>query len=196
MGQGALAVVELASRQSDQTHGGSNHQRTFWEVTQMADATLTQERVRQLFDYREDGNLIRRQHVNVNARAGGCVGSVSVRGYVETSVGGKRFYVHRLIFLWHHGVLPPQIDHKNGDRLDNRIENLRAVSVTQNNWNTSARGTFRVSGRKRWCAQIYMNGKSTHLGCFDTEEEAHQEYLRAKSKVHVIGDEVATCHRR
>ena len=62
------------------------------------------------------------------------VGNISDPGYYKTSINNTSYYVHQLIFLYHHGVMPEMVDHENHNRLDNRIENLRGVDR-----NTSAR---------------------------------------------------------
>lgn len=146
----------------------------------MARNTLTQEYVRSLFDYR-DGQLfwkIRRRKVVMGSAAGWHNDS----GYLMVGVDAIKFRVHRLIFLWHHGHMPDEIDHIDRDRTNNHIENLRAVSHSQNNANNGSRGTTFISSSGKWRAQITIRGKGLHVGCFDTEEAAHAAYLVEKLK--------------
>jgi hypothetical protein len=53
-------------------------------------------------------------------------------------IGRHQLYAHRIVFAMHRGRWPSAVDHVNGDRLDNRIENLREADCTQNNANRSA----------------------------------------------------------
>jgi hypothetical protein len=73
---------------------------------------LTQERVRELFDYHEDGYLIWKISVS-NVRKGDIAGCPNKAGYLRVRFDGKLYYIHRLIFLYHKGYLPRMIDHDN-----------------------------------------------------------------------------------
>ena len=83
-----------------------------------------------------------------------------------------------------------QVDHINGDRLDNRRSNLRLCTNTQNSWNKRGKkGAFRGVAfhkqRGKWQASIRIGeGRRLHLGLFSTEEEAGEAYLKAQSKYH------------
>ena len=63
-------------------------------------------------------------------------GCVNVHGYNVIGTNKKHYYTHRVIFLMHYGYLPKYIDHINGVRTDNRLENLREATVSQNNHNS------------------------------------------------------------
>ena len=85
-----------------------------------------------------------------------------------------------------------QIDHRDGDGLNNRRSNLRVATRSQNMHNRSAycnnksgfKGVdFRKEGGK-WRAKIRINNKEKHLGMFDSPEEAHEAYCRASEKYH------------
>lgn len=94
----------------------------------------------------------------------------------------KLFFVHQLIYFMHSGVEPLQIvDHINGDKLDNRFENLRLATETDNSRNRgmSSRNTSGITGihwnkpTGKWRAMATDNtGKFKHLGYFDDIEEA------------------------
>jgi len=112
--------------------------------------------------------------------------------YVKCWINGRSYYEHRLIFLMHHGYMPEQIDHKNGDTLDNRICNLRAASNGQNQQNKGAMPKSRVGLKgvsyKKYMhlyrAQISANGNGYHLGYFSTPSKAHEAYKAAATKLH------------
>ena len=108
------------------------------------------------------------------------IGSISKEGYLETSIGGKRFLIHRLIWIYITGNLPDQVDHINHDRLDNRWVNLREVSNTTNikNCSLSSNSTTKINGvnliksTNKYRAYITVNKKQIHLGVFDDINDA------------------------
>ena len=110
-----------------------------------------------------------------------------IAGYVERTqyriitIKNQHWRAGRLAWLLYYGVLPDGvIDHINGDRDDNRIKNLRDVSVADNNRNTikhrngKTPGVYRV--KNKWRAAIKRNYKSIHLGYYETQEMAAQAY--------------------
>lgn len=96
---------------------------------------ITQSKLHDMFEYREDGNLIHRHTVQGGKRIGEIAGSPHNMGYRQITIDGKKQLLHRLIWMYHYGELPDQIDHINGQRSDNRIENLRECSYSQNHGN-------------------------------------------------------------
>ena len=115
------------------------------------------------------------------------------KGYIHycVSVGlvQSNYVAHRIVYLLHYPDMDQslQIDHINGDKEDNRIENLRAVTNQQNHFNeTKALGFCWVAEQSKFRARIHVDYKSIHLGCYDTILEARASYLRAKKKYHVI----------
>ena len=115
-------------------------------------------------------------------------------GYKEIDVCGTRILVHRLAWAFVYNEHPVDlIDHINGDRSDNRITNLRSVTDLENNQNiakptkvskTGVRGVHFSSRINRWIAQITVNRKCNHLGCFKSLEEAKEAYMKAKQQFH------------
>jgi len=100
----------------------------------------------------------------------------------------KDYLIHRIIAFTFLGLdldNPIQlIDHKNRDKLDNCISNLRLVSNQENQFNRCCKG-YCKSGNK-YQARICVNGKFICLGTYDTEEEAHNAYQQAKLIHHII----------
>lgn len=76
------------------------------------------------------------------------------------------------------------IDHINRDSTDNKLSNLRIATHQQNAFNTNAKGYTKHDNK--WQSRIVIDGKHIHLGCYATEDEAHQAYLLAKEKYHVF----------
>ena len=138
---------------------------------------LTQERVRELFDY-DSGNLIHK--ITKRRSRKGVVAGTYNRGYKQIGVDGTIYRAHRLVRLYFKGEHPKdQIDHINGIRDDNRIENLREVTNLENHQNmkrsaSNKSGVTGVSFCKRdgkWRAYIKLD-KNKFLGAFDDVSEA------------------------
>lgn len=91
---------------------------------------------------------------------------------------------HRLAWFLYHGETPNIIDHINGVKSDNRIENLRNTNTKGNNHNRKAKGGCYHKRDKLWQASIVVDGKQKYIGSYKTEEEMYQAYLEAKEKYH------------
>ena len=144
----------------------------------------------QLFYY-DDGLLRRKITRTHNAVENDAVGSLDGKGYLHVSVSGSFLRVHRIIFFLLTGEVPKEVDHKDRNRLNNRIGNLRASDRKLNTGNTGLakhntsglKGASLNSRSGKWHAQIKINGKQTYLGRFDTAEEAARCY-DAAARIH------------
>lgn len=154
---------------------------------------ITQQKLKELFDYRDDGVLVRKVSCAGNCNhAGRSVGWKDARGYVSTKINGQSHRVHSLIWMWHYGVLPEQLDHINRVPHDNRIENLRLASSSENMMNrklfsNSKSGVPGVSwhGRqKKWFVYVNVNKKRKNIGYFDDLEFAELVSLESRAKYH------------
>jgi len=121
---------------------------------------------------------------------GDVAGSIGPQGYSLIRVLGKCRRVHRLIFLMHHGYLPDMLDHIDRNPRNNRIENLRGCTNSQNQVNSNLqknntsglRGVTREG--KKWRSKIKMDRKTRNLGLFSTKEEAHAAYCQKASELY------------
>jgi hypothetical protein len=144
------------------------------------------------FDYL-NGHLYRKS----DNKKMGCKSDSGSKIYIKIWFSGKLYFAHQLIFLWHHGYIPKTIDHIDGNGLNNNIENLRAVSVSQNTQNapkrkTNTSGYKGVYWRKKdqvWSAQITVNYKCKNLGRFQNKEDAYLAYQQAAAKYHTTNPE-------
>lgn len=153
---------------------------------------LTAERLREVLNYDPETGIFTWRKMNRRHWLLGTVaGARHSGGYVRIYVNGREHYGHRLAWLYIHGEWPPeQIDHINGIRTDNRIENLRPATVSQNHVNTKLRddntsglkGVSIHSTSKRWRARLHCNGVEKHLGFFNTKDEASEAYQRAAAE--------------
>ena len=152
---------------------------------------LTQELVNSVFEYR-DGDLYYKKSVSKKARQGRKAGGIVSSGYVLVTINKKQIYAHRVIFLMHYGYLPNYIDHIDGIKLNNKIENLRAATMSQNGINrpkqanntSGYKGVYYSIARDKWIAQIKHHQKMKNLGGFETRLDAHKRYVEEAKKIY------------
>jgi hypothetical protein len=116
----------------------------------------------------------------VFSRAGKPVGTVNAAGYVVLRYRGQLVYAHRLAMHMTTGAWPPMVDHVNGRRADNRIENLRAVRPTGNSVNRTAPmkagGAYFHKASGKWRSSICYEGVQHHMGYFASRALAVEAY--------------------
>tara|TARA_R110000796_G_scaffold97705_1_gene204892 strand:- start:379 stop:852 length:474 start_codon:yes stop_codon:yes gene_type:complete len=107
-------------------------------------------------------------------------------GYIRIQIGEKHYLAHRLIMLAFLGESDQDVDHINRIKTDNRFENLRYCTRSENQLNResvdNAKGYYWDKVNKNWRPQIRINNKKKYLGYFDNEQDARQAYLDAKLK--------------
>jgi hypothetical protein len=162
----------------------------------MADAKITAEQAREIVSYCSETGVFRwLEHRGSNARMGEIAGSETPKGYRQICISGRSYLLHRLAWLVVHGRWPEgEIDHINGVRHDNRIENLRDVTRSANLQNQKKphkdnrqSGSLGVSWdreRSKWRAQITVGGKTIRIGRFASEAAAFEAYVLAKARMH------------
>ena len=152
---------------------------------------ITQQLVKELFEYR-DGELYWKIRPAQRVRAGDKAGKIEKQGYKVVSIKSKFYKVHRIIFLMFHGYVPDILDHIDGNKLNNNINNLRPATHAQNcrnakipKTNTSGyKGVTWDKENKKWMVQISVNGKNKKIGRFFDLELAGLAAEEARNKYH------------
>ena len=114
------------------------------------------------------------------------------QGYLQGAIGGHKVYAHRVAWAIAKGEWPKKhVDHINGDKSDNRIANLRDVSVSMNlhnrpaqkNSQSGVKGVCWDKAKGMWLAQICVNKKNHHLGHFASIGDASSAYKAASQRL-------------
>ena len=154
-------------------------------------STLTQARLKELLHYDPDtGVFTRKKTINNRAKKGAIVGTVNARGYLVVGIDYNDYYLHRLAWLYVHDYMPEEIDHDNGFKDQNWINNLKPVTHSENlkNIRIPSDNTSGVVGvgwhkaGKKWRAHINNNGKEVHLGLFEYKDDAIKVRKDAEKK--------------
>lgn len=153
---------------------------------------LTQKDVQEYFDYK-DGILYWKvkaaRRVTVDSPAGSFDPST---GYHKVHILKKFHKTHRVIFLYHYGYLPDFVDHIDGDKLNNKIENLRAATKSQNAMNqkistrnkSGTKGVMWLKKDKKWLVALRVNSILHSFGYFKDKELAELVAIEATNKLH------------
>lgn len=134
------------------------------------------------FEYNpETGVIIWIKSTSRKIKIGQIAGTVNNTGYLRISYQGKLYQAHRLAWYLHYGAWPTNnIDHINGVKTDNRINNLRDATQSTNTLNKKGHreNTYKYYSfnkeKQKWVVQASINGKLTYFGRFKTKELARQ----------------------
>jgi hypothetical protein len=147
----------------------------------------TQEKLKELFTYNEDGTFTR----NSMGKVVKCSKTKGQR-YLRIGIEGKPSPLHRMIFLYHHGYLPEVTDHIDGDRYNNKIENLREVTQQQNCLNRTHtahskspyKNVYWNKAANKWAVVMSVDGIRKYFGLFEDIDLADLVAQEARSKYH------------
>lgn len=152
----------------------------------------TQERLRFIFE--DIGNTIKYKVSGKGRVFGREVRCIDGRGYLTVKVDGRNINVHRALWIMRNGPIPEgmQVDHIDGDQLNNLPENLRLALPAENNWNrrinrNNSSGHKGVCWNKsvgKWQAQHMHNLRTVHVGLFDTPDEAARALSISRELLH------------
>lgn len=159
-------------------------------------SALTGARLRELLDYDYlTGHFTRRVSLTHSVKVGDRAGTISKKtGYASIWVDGHLYYAHRLVWLYVYGMWPIQIDHINGNRIDNRLTNLRDCTNAENQQNIKGRshnksgfiGVHFDAWSGKWRASIKIDEKTIKLGRFSSKRDASEAYKEAKRQHHTF----------
>jgi hypothetical protein len=161
------------------------------KITQITETETTW--LKEYFNLDErTGRLSWKQKVARKVVIGNEAGSFRKDGYGTVQLFGKTYLVHRIIYAFVHGACLGEVDHINRDPSDNRPENLRPATRSQQNMNRSvqsnntsgARGVYWFKPKGYWAARIKVQKRYICLGYFNTIEQATRAYLHAAEKHH------------
>lgn len=156
---------------------------------------LTQARLKELLDYEPETGVFTWKVARGGRGVGDVAGSTRKDGRTVMCLDTRLYLRHRCAWLYVYGLWPSDsTDHRSGNKVDDRVVNLRPCTHGENSQNLTARkgsksGLLGVSwdkGKGRWHAQITKQYTRKHLGYFNTPEEAHQAYLTAKAQLHTF----------
>ena len=151
---------------------------------------ITKDKLIELFVY--DNGELRWKKSRQGVSAGAIVGCDNGFGYKTTKIDGVRYRVHRLIFMMFHGFMPETVDHIDGNPLNNRIENLREATRSQNQQNRTkpktgknhVKNVYFDKSSAKWRVSFKLNGKQRSFGSYEDLELAELVAIETRNKLH------------
>lgn len=177
------------------------HGTVFARREAMKRSDLTADYVRSILEYNQETGALVWKVAKGRVKAGCIAGRQNNTGYLQVQIDRRRYLAHRLVWLIHHESWPKdQIDHIDGCRTNNRVENLREATRPENHQNRAGNkvatsrflGVTRCSQTGKWAARICIQGKTKFLGRFHEEAAAAAAYAEAKATLHTFNPTVRT----
>jgi hypothetical protein len=153
---------------------------------------LSKDLLHELFEYK-DGELYWKKRPSlkaVQAKIGNKAGTICNNLYKQVSINKEYYYIHRIIFAMFYGYFPNFVDHIDGNPSNNKIENLREATQTQNNYNAVLKSN-NTSGYKnvywdkrssKWLVMVKVERKNKHIGYFDNILIANNAAIMARKQ--------------
>jgi hypothetical protein len=161
----------------------------------MERSELTQEYLKSLYSYDQNSGLFTRLINRGKFKAGEIAGRqhTDSKGmtYVKIKISGKEYFAHRLVWFYMYGVWPEkEIDHIDHNTINNKISNLRSVSLSENRKNISKSkkntsgvvGVLFLTRERKWSARIQVNCKNIYLGTYACKHDAIKARKSAEQK--------------
>jgi hypothetical protein len=154
--------------------------------------TLTQERLKELLHYDPVTGIFTRLIDIGKQKAGSVAGYPNPDGYLIVKIDGRHYFCSRLAWLYVYGNMDNEVDHRDTNRANNSIINLRLATRSQNICNSNLKksnkvglkGVYLHKKTKKYVAQVSFNKVQYYLGLYDTPEMAHQAYRIKAAELH------------
>lgn len=164
------------------------------------DNMIDQNRLKYLVEYNDNGDMIWINFTSVKSRhikIGSIIGNINDNGYRECQIDNERYSVHHLVWLYHYGYIPTMIDHKDQNKLNNKISNLRETNHSKNaqNFGNSSRNTSGVRGvhwdknKNKWAVRMKYDGKYRFIGQYDEFDDAVCARLAGEQCIEWVNDD-------
>lgn len=149
---------------------------------------ITQERLKKFLEYDPDTGVFTWRVSSGKASAGSVAGRSLPSGHIQIGLDGRRYYAHRLAWLYVYGNWPSaEIDHVNRSPADNRLSNLREATRQENgakrsifsNNTSGVKGVYWEMASGKWHARIRVSRELRSLGRFASLDEAAAAYAAA-----------------
>jgi len=156
------------------------------------------EELKEFLDYNPDTGIFTwKKQKAKKTKVGENAGRTTTKNYFTIKFNYIEYQVHRLAYYMYHGIDPLEkiVDHIDGDKTNNKINNLRLATVSQNGMNRVGLASNNTSGAtgvrwyekiKKWSARISIDGVETSLGYFTKKEDAIQ--ARKEAEIKYYGD--------
>ena len=123
---------------------------------------------------------------------GKIAGAIHKNGYRKIEFADRKYGAHQIVFALHYGYIPNFIDHINSNKSDNRIENLRVATKSQNGYNrgknacntSGCKNVYYRTDTKNWRVSMKVSGKHKCFGSYADKETAELVAYEARNKYH------------
>jgi hypothetical protein len=156
---------------------------------------ISYNRLIELVDYDFETGLFTRKKAVGRSFEARVLGYQKNNGYVAFTLDSKKYYAHRLAWLFVHKKFPTHdVDHIDGNRANNKISNLRdiprslnlenTIKAKSSNKSTGLIGSYLHEPTGKFMSRIQVNKKDKYLGLYETAQLAHEAYMNAKKQLH------------
>jgi len=154
---------------------------------------ITQAQLKELLDYDPETGVFRWKVAKGTKRKLSIAGTPTTSGHIHIAIDRKKYFAHRLVFLYMYGSLPTDCtDHINGIGSDNRLANLRLATRAENSRNcrkpknnkSGVKGVYWNKKDRKWRAAFKINNREFHIGSFDSLIDAENAIKISRDEAH------------